>query len=218
MAKTGTYFTTGTPTATEALMAQWQTRVRIGTQNLYGSLETTSDLYTNYGASIGLINGQSYDIGLLESIGLELTAEKEEYEAANVISSGIFFVTEETAVLSLGLKEFDPRTLQLCVTNGILRELGDERLYTIGSATGQNVNRPIEIASENIFQSAPSSPGDTEIGISAMVMTIYDTECTSGLPLSDIIAGELNTVDLEFSARPVAGNDNGNKLMNIYIF
>lgn len=215
---TGTYFTTAAPAKVEELMAQWETRIRIGKQSLYGSLETSSATYTNYEASIGLVDAQAFDIGLVESLGLEITVEKEEYEAANVLSSGIFFVTEESAVLSVGVKQFDPRILRLCVSNGIMYEMGNERLITVGAATGQEVTRPLEISSTNVFQFAPAAPTDTETGVTSIVTTIYDAEVTSGLPWGDIVAGELNTLDLEFQARSVSAREKGNRLLSFYIF
>lgn len=210
------------PQKLQELMVQSETRVRMGTDYLYGSLETSSSAYTAaYGyASVGLKAGNSFDLGLVASLGLEITNEKEKFEAANVLDSGINLMTGESAVLSVGVVQFDPRVLQMCLSNGVMYEVGTsarERLFTVGAAAG-SVTRPIELAATNIFTGAPGTPVDTESGISAIIVTFYDMECTSGLPWGDIVANSIHTLELEFTARSVSERAAGNRMLSVYIF
>ncbi len=211
----GTYFTTAGPASIEGLLVQMETRLRIGTSRLYGSLETTSWTYTTYEASVGL--SASWDVGQVASLGLEITSELEEVESANIRSSGIFVAGAEEATLSVGVRQFDARTLELAMNNAVMYTLGDERMFTVGGACTTRA-RPIELAATNVACGAPSTPGDVLAGVTAIVVTFYDMQCTSGLPWGDIVANELSTLELEFSALPVTARALGNRLLNIYVF
>ena len=213
----GSYFTTVGPTTTEQLLVQMESTVRIGTSRLYGSLETTSFAYTAYEASIGLAAGQSWELGQVDSIGIEVTSELEEVESANIRQSGIFVAGAEEATLSVGVREYNVNTLDIAMNNAIMYRIGDEVLFTVGGACTTK-SRPIEVAATNIACGAPSTTGDVESGVSAIVVTFYDMQCTSGLPWGDIVAGELNTLELEFSALPVTARALGNRFMSIYVF
>lgn len=220
---TGSQFTTASPTVLESLLVQMESRVRIGTERLYGSLETTSAVYTDatYGnASIGLVASKSFDLGYVDSLGIEITNEQSEVEAANVLSTGLNFLTGESAKLSVGIKQYDPRVLKLAMGTGVLFDINGpnaEKLITVGGACSVE-SRPVEVSTTNIYCGKPATPGDTTQGISAIVVTFYDMQCTSGLPWSEITAGGLNKIDLEFTASSVSDNPLGNRLLNFYIF
>jgi hypothetical protein len=214
----GNYFTTASPTVVAGLVVQSETRVRVGTLRLYtGSLETTSALYNAYKASIGLVAGNSFDLGELASLGLEHVPTFEQPDSANVLQSSLEILSEEETTISIGIQQFDPRVLELMVGTGIMYEIGNERVILVGGKCN-TARRPIEIAAANIGCNAPSTPTSTLLGISGIVITVYDANCTSGLPWGDIIANELNVLDSEWTAYPVAENALGNKLMNVYIF
>jgi len=113
--------------------------------------------------------------------------------------------------------QFDPRVLELMVGTGVLYTLGNERLITVGGKCN-TARRPIEIAATNIGCNAPAAPTSTLTGISGIVITAYDANCTSGLPWGDILANELSVLDTEWTVRPVSARALGNRLFNVYIF
>ena len=212
----GTYYTTTSPTAVAGMLVQSESQVRLGTTALYGSLETTSWSYATYQASIGLVSGNSWDLGMLDSLSFSYEPSVEMVEFANVKTSAIYMIGDEDVTVEVGVKQYDPRTLEIAVISGTMYTLGNERLITFGH--GCNIkNRPLSIESTNMACDAPTSPNIAN-GVSAIVITLYDTVCTSGLPWDDIVANELNTLDLTFEARPVLARNRSNRLGCIYIF
>ncbi len=222
MSVAGNYFTTASPQVLAGLVMQSETRVRVGTARLYegglsNSLETSSALYDAYNTPIGLVAANSFDLGELSSIGFEHVPTFEQFDASNVLQSSLTVLSEEETTISMGLTQFDPRVLELAVGTGSMAEIGDERLIMVGGACSAP-RRPIEIAAENIGCNAPSAPTSVLTGLSAIVITGYDCQCTSGLPLSELVAGELVTYDLEWTVYPVPAHATGNKLFNLYLF
>lgn len=213
----GTYFTTGSPTVLAGMLIQAESRVRVGTSRLYGSLEVSSAMYSTYEASIGLQAGNSFDLGELNSLGLEHVPSFEKPDAANVLQSSIEVLSEEETTLSMGVQQFDARLLEIAVGTGVMYELGDERLITVGGKCN-TARRPVEIATTNIGCNAPDAPTSVLTGVTAIVVTVYDANVQNGLPWSDIVAGELNVLDLEWMAHPVNARALGNRLFNVYIF
>lgn len=211
-----TYYTVSAPTAVAGFLMQSESQVRLGTAALYGALETTSWTYATYEASIGLTVGNSYDLGLVASLGFTLEPTIEPLDSANVADATVFLVTGEETSVELGMQQFDTRTLEVALATGVMYSLGNERLITFGG--GCNVkNRPLSIESGNVACDAPTSPNVAN-GITGVVITLYDTICTSGLPWGDIVAGEINSIDLTFEARPVLARSRGNRLGNLYIY
>lgn len=213
----GTYFTTASPVVVAGLVMQSETRVRVGTSRLYSSLETTSLMYTTHEASLGLLAGQSFDLGELSSLGFEHVPTFERPDAANVLESSLEVLSDEETTISIGVQQFDPRILDLMVGTGVLYTIGNERLITVGGKCN-TARRPIEISATNIGCNSPGTPTDVETSISAIVITAYDANCQNGLPWSDIIANELNTLDTEWMVHPVPARAAGNRLFNLYIF
>jgi len=217
MAVSGNYFTTASPSTLAGLVMQAETRVRVGTSRLYGSLETSTALYAAHEASIGLVGGNSFDLGELTSIGFEHVPTFERADVANVLRSSLEVLSDEETTISMGLTQFDARVLELSVGTGSMVTVGDERLIIVGGKCSAP-RRPIEIAAENIGCNAPTATTDVLTALSAIVITAYDCQCTSGLPLSELVAGQLTTYDLEWTVHPVAERATGNKLFNILIF
>lgn len=213
----GTYFTTGGPVGALGYMLQAESRVRLGTEYLYGSLETSSWTYSTYGASIGLQAGKAIDFGQVESLGFTHTPSFEPLESANVQQPSIYVLTGEETTVSVGVRQFDPRVLVVALGTGTLYQLGNEYLIPFGGACTAS-SRPIEIAVTNIGCDKPTSPNAASSGITAIVLTLYDVQATSGLDWGDIVANEINQFDLELSAKPVLANALGNRLGNLYIF
>jgi hypothetical protein len=198
------------------MLVQAESQVRIGTAALYGSLETTSWTYSSYQASIGLVNGSSWDLGILDSLSFTIEPTIESLEVANVSASGIYLVTEEVTTVELGVRQFDTRTLEVALTTGVMYTLANERLLTWGGKCTAK-NRPLSIESGNMACDAPTSPNVTN-GITGIVITLYDTVCTSGIPWDDINANELNVLDLTFEARAVLARARGNRIGSLYIY
>lgn len=215
----GNYFTTATPQVLAGLMMQSETRVRIGTSRLYtvGALDTTSALYLAYGASIGLTTANSFDLGEVASLGFEHVPSFEKPDVANVLESSIEVLTEEEVTISIGIMQFDPRIFQIMIRTGTMYTVGNEVLITAGAKCG-DTRRPMELAALNIGCNAPAAPVSTLVGISAIIITIYDVACTSGLPWSDMLANELNVLDSEWTAYPVSSKAAGNRLFSVYMF
>lgn len=213
----GTYFTTAAPTDSLGYMIQAESRVRIGTENLYGSLETTSWTYTTYGTSIGLKAGKAIDMGQVESLGFTHQPSFEALESANIQQPSVYVLTGEETKLTVGVQQFDPRVLEVAVGTGTLYALGNEYLLPFGGACSAN-SRPIEVSVTNIGCNKPTSPNAASSGITAIVLTLYDVQTTSGLDWGDIIANGINNFSLELSAKPVLANALGNRLGNLYIW
>lgn len=214
----GNYFTSASPTVLAGLAVQSETRVRIGTLRLYtGSLETTSALYQAYKASIGLVAQNSFDLGELNSLGFEHVPTFDRPDTPNVLQSSLQILSSEETKITIGVRQFDPRVLEILVGTGVMYTIGNEALITVGGKCN-TARRPVELSSINIGCNAPATPTSTLTGITGIVITAYDASCTSGLPWSDMKATELNGLDTEWTVYPVDVNALGNKLFNIYIY
>ena len=219
MAITGSLgFTWDAPVTLEGLMVQSESRVRLGTERLYGSLEVASPAYLTYGISLGLQAGQFYDLGLLSSLSFEQVPTYEEVEAANVRNSGIFILTEETMTITVGIFQFNPSVLAVAMGTATVRSFngGLETVISVGDGCTAN-SRPLEIATQNIHCGAEEYAIGVDTRIRAIAITVYDAFSSGGLPWGDINAGALNTIDLEFQARSVLANERGNRFASIYV-
>lgn len=212
----GAYFTTAGPTVLTGLMLQSETRVRMGTIRLWGSLEVTSASYAAYSASIGLKTANSWDLGLLSSLSFEHVPSFSEPDVANLLSSPVEILESEEVTIGIGVYQFDPRTIEVALGTGTMYEIGNERLYIVGGKCTTH-RRPLELAATNIGCYAPSSPTSVLTAISMIVITVYDAQCTSGVPWSEIIANALNVLELEFSAKQVTSLAAGNRLFSVYV-
>lgn len=210
------YFTGGDPQVLAGVLMQSGTRVRVGTARLYGSLETTSPAYIALNTPIGLTEN-SVDLGELASLGFEHVPSFEEPDVANVLQSSIQVLADEETTISIGVRQFDARVLELMIGTGTMVELGDARLIKVGGKCSTS-RAPIEIFAQNIGCNAPVAETSVLTGITAIVVTAYDCQCTSGLPWGDIVAGELNTLDSEWTVYPVTSHALGNKLFNMFIY
>lgn len=211
------YFTGTGPQVVAGLIMQSETRVQVGKSRLWGSLEVSSASYTTYTASIGLQSGQGIDLGEVDSIGFEHTPTFENPDTANVVRSSLELLTEEETTISIGIRQFDPQVLELMVGTGVMYTLGDARLIT-GGGKCTTEKRPIEIFASNIGCNAPAAEQSVLTGITAIVVTAYDCSCTSGIPWSDIVAGELNVLDSEWTVHPVNSLSAGNRRFNMYLY
>ena len=211
-------FTWDAPVTLEGLMIQSESRVRMGTERLYGALEVSSPAYTTYGASLGIRAGKFLDLGLLSSLSFEQSPTYEQVESANVRQSGIFILTEEEMTITVGIYQFNPDILSVALGTGVIRKFnsGTEALITVGDGCTQN-SRPLEIATQNIHCGAEEFPTGIDTRVRAIAITVYDAFSTSGLPWGDINSGALNTLELEFQAKSVLSNERGNRFASIYV-
>lgn len=214
----GEFATLGNAQKLLGMLVQTQARVRIGTESLYGSLETSSTTYTNYNTPIGLTSN-SFDLGVVSELGLTINQTVEPYESANERQATIYVVTEEETLVNIGVTQFDRRVLELCLATGVAIDLetasNPEYLFTWGGGCTIK-SRPIEIDASNIACFVEEQNANT--GVTGIRITVYDAICTSGLPWDTISATELNTLSLEFSGRPVSTHALGNLLGNCYVF
>lgn len=213
----GAYFTHASPVTLPGLMIQSETRVRVGTSRFWASMEVTSAAYLARTASIGLQAGQCFDLGELSAIGFEHVPSFAQPDVKNVLHTSLQTLESEETKVTMSVYQFDPRLLEIAVGTGIMYTLGNERQITVGGKC--NTSRvPIEISSINIGCNAPAAAQSVLVGIQGIVVTVYDCSCTSGLPWSDIVAGELNSLELEWTAYRVPELAAGAQVFNIYIY
>lgn len=210
-----TYYTPASPTVTGGFFFRPESRILVGTQSLYDSLETTSWTYTVYEASIGLKNGQSFELGQVADLSWQHTPEYEAVEGFNIADDSVYEVTGEETMVTIEIQEFHPQILEVAIGTGNRYVLGTEQLLTFGGGCTMR-NRPISVEFTNQACETPSS-ADTSNGITGGVLTIYDAFVSSGIEMS-LGAREVATSTFEFTARPVTARANGNRLGSLYLY
>lgn len=217
-----TLFTEGAPVTIEEYLTNFRTRVLIGKARHYASLSVSGGAYAEEydWASIGLQTGtdKSFDVGLLGSISSTISAEFEAVEVANVPKSGLSILSEETATVALGLKQWDPNVIDLLIQTGEIQDLdADSKLLRFGGQA-YNKNRPMELFCENISKFSPTSE-DIALGLTAIVITFYDGYFSGGLTADDLQAtGQPMTLDCEYVAEHWNERDLGNQIGNIFMY
>ena len=211
----GTYYTPSSPTVTAGFFVKPEGAIKVGTQTLYGSLETTSWTYTTYEASIGLQAGKSFELGQVNDLSWQHQPEFEPVEGFNVSDDPVYQVTGEETMVTVEIYEFHPAILELAVGTGTRYTLGSEELLTFGGGCSIR-SRPISVEFINVSCDKPTS-ADISNGVSGGVLTIYDAFISNGIEWS-MSAKEYNTVSFEFTARPVLARSVGNRLGNLYLF
>jgi len=210
-----TYYTPSAPTITAGFFLKPEGAIKIGTSNLYGSLETSSWVYSTYEASIGLQAGQSVEIGGVADLSWSYEPTYEPVETFNLALNTVYQVTGEETRLTIEILEFKPQTLELALGTGTMYSLGNERVYTFGGGCTMR-SRPISVEFTNDSCDAPSSE-DVTSGISGGVLTLYDVFVSGGLEWA-MNSRENNTVSLEFTAKPVTARSRGNRLGSLYLY
>lgn len=220
---TSTDWTSVSPAQNNGFLVQAETTIRIGTLQYYGSLEVSSGTYnaTYDYASQGLQAANSVNFGILEGISMELTAEFEDLEATNIISTGVKGLASEGVTVSMTIKQFDPAIIELMVQNGTLLTYQTiERLMRFGGACTAK-SRPLELSMVNLACQAPLNAGQTQTianGLTGAVFTVYDGQFTSGFNWGDVIAGNFNAFEATYEATPWLDRILGNRLGNILFF
>jgi hypothetical protein len=213
----GTYFdfTSVAPQDRLGFLTQVESRVRMGTEKLFGALEVSSWTYSTYQASIGLQVGKSVDFGQVTALSFTHTPAIQPVDTINIQQPSIYTLTGEETSLSVAVLQFDPELVRVAIGSGVMYNLANERLITFGGACSTE-SRPIEVVSTNIGCDAPNSP-DVGVGIYAIALTLYDCICVSGFQWDNMSAREYNVMTLEFRVRPVLALPLGNRLGNLYI-
>ena len=215
----GSYYQSVTaPTATEGFFVEPETRVLLGTSNMYGSLEQSTWTYLTYGASIGLKAGESVDLGVLESLSFTHVPTFTPVESANIQTSNIFVLEGEETTVSIGLREFRPDIMQMAIGTGVLYWLNSnkEALITFGGKCDM-ITRPMSLEFSNVQCQVPQAATLVN-GVTGGVVTLYDVFATSGLPWDAMDAKAINNITMEFKARPVTALARGNRIGNLYFF
>lgn len=215
----GNLANTGVAQSMLAMLIQAGARLRIGTQALYGSLETTSPAYTAYKASLGVKDNASIDFGKVSELGIDIGATVEAFDAVNERQPSIYIVTEERCMVNVGITQFDPQIFQVLLHHGVAYKWTSpniEYLITFGGVCGIK-NRPLQLDVANIACQLPGS-ANADLGITGIIFNVYDAISMSGLKWDALNAKALNTMTAEFNGRPVNGLALGNLTGNIYVY
>lgn len=215
---TGTLASTAPPEKLAGFLVQAQARIRLGLLELWGALESTSASYTNYEASLGIKDAQALDVGKVSAVGVSISATVEPYDAANERLPSIYYVTGETAEITVGATQFNPTFMRMLLHHAVSHSVagGNEEILTFGTLCNI-VSQPLQIDVTNLACFLPAGQ-DIEVGLTAFIMTFYDVIATSGLNWGEMNAKTLNTLDTTFMGRPVESLANGNQVGNIYSF
>lgn len=210
-----TYYSPAAPTVTAGFFVSAESAVKIGTLNLYGSLENSSWVYTTYQASIGLQAGKSTDLGGVANLTWAYAPTYEPIETANLAINTVYSVTGEETTLTIEIMEFRPAALEMALGTGARYDIGTEVVFTFGGGCTMR-SRPISIEFTNSACDKPASPAIAS-GVSGGVLTIYDAFVSGGLEWA-FNSRESNTVSLEFTAKPVTARARGNRLGSLYLY
>jgi hypothetical protein len=211
----GTYYAVGAPTVVAGFIVRPETKMLIGTQALYDSLEHTSFPYASYEVSIGLKSGQSFDVGQVGDLSWQHKPAYEVLEAFNIDDDSVWEVTGEETMCTVEIQQIDPRLLELAVGTGQMWSLGVERLIAFGGGCTLR-NRPISLEWLNAGCNSPTSQ-DASAGITGGVLTLYDCFISSGLEWT-MNAKEVNGIPIEFQARPILARPAGRRLGSLYLY
>jgi len=216
---TGNSGSTANPSTILGMLVQAGVQIKVGTSELWGSLETTSDTYTNYTAPIGLTSN-SYDLGEVSELGAVINATVEPFESVNVRQPTIYYVTEEEFTINASVSQFDYRTLEVMLHHGVMQKLdlapNNEYLYTWGGACSIK-RRPVSLGITNIACYLPSGQ-DAELGVTGMILNMFHGQSNTGLVWDNITADEVNTLSLEWIGIPVTNLPNGGNQGSLYLF
>lgn len=211
----GTYLTPVAPTSTTGMLMKAQTRMLVGTGRLYSSLVASGWAYSTYTVSIGLQAGQFFDIGTLESLTFTHQPSYEAIESYNVGDDSLYEVTGEETMVSVGIRQFDYRMLELAIGTGSKIDVGSESFIPFGGGCTM-LRRPYSFEFLNDSCFAPSS-ADISLGVTGGAITLYDCFIQSGLEWA-MAAKESNTIPLEVQALPVLTLASGRRLGIVYLY
>jgi len=193
--------------------------VRVGKLNMFGSLDSHSYAYTTWGIPVGMdsVAGQYIELGGLVSVGANLALTWEPVETANLPQGTIYDLTSEELTITVEVQEFRPELFELMMhTTALTEETGKQKLYATGGGCSM-VSRPITIEFTNVACDKPSSP-DLASGVSGGILTVYDAIISNGMNFENINRNNLNTISLEFRAKPVPYFPQGRRLCSLWLY
>jgi len=213
----GTYGTPAAATLIDAFMVRPENRVLLGTGGT-SDLETTSELYSTYGANIGLGAGKGQELGRLTALSFRDVPTVEAVPSTNYQEDTAFEVTGEECEVTLTVREFKIGTLQAALITGRMYSLGEvnEALATFGGGC-EVTHMPLVIEFTNAACAAPSTQNIGE-GVSGGILTLYKCLCTSGLDWAAITANETSELTLTFRAVADTSKAKRNRLGNLYLY
>jgi|WetSurMetagenome_2_1015567.scaffolds.fasta_scaffold167871_3 hypothetical protein len=203
------------PTVTEGFFVKPEVRVLVGTSTLWGSLERISYSYNYYATPIGLLAGQSFDVGALASIEPVLNRTFEAVDAANLPAGRLYDLTSEEVSLSLTVMEMKPQLVDLLLaTTGVT--YSNQYMWALGGACVGST-RPISIEWTNVNCGAPTS-ANISTGISGGILTIFDGMVTSGLNFGAMARNGQNNYAITIVGRPVLSMPAGKRLCSLWLY
>lgn len=215
----GALASTAPPEKLAGFLVQAAARIRLGLAELWGALETSSASYTNYSASLGIQDAQALDVGKVSAVGVNVGATVEPYDAANERLPSIYYVTGETAEITIGATQFNPTFIRMLMHHATEIALGtpnNEFLITFGTLCNI-ISQPLQLDVTNLACFLPAGQ-DVDVGLTAFILTFYDVIATSGFNYGEIAAKTLNNLDTTFMGRPVEALAFGNQVGNLYAF
>jgi hypothetical protein len=217
---TGAFGSTAPPEKLAGFLVQAQARIRLGLAELWGALETTSAVYTAYSTSIGIVNEQALDVGKVASVGANIGATVEPFDAANERLPSIYYVTGEVCEITFGATQFNPTFIQMLLHHAQSYSLAsapnNEFLLSFGTLCNIT-SQPLQLDVTNLACFLPAGQ-DIELGLTALILTIWDVISTSGFNWAALAAKTINTMDVTFTGRPVESLGNGLQVGSLYAF
>ena len=157
----------------------------------------------------------SFQLGIIADLTFSHVPEYEAVESYNVGDDSLYEVTGEETTLTVEIRQFDHRMLELAIGTGTKIDLGSESVTPFGAGC-TILRRPYSLQFTNASCWAPSSQ-DISLGVSGGAVTLYDCFVQSGLEWA-MNSKESNTVPLELQALPVLERTAGMRLGNLYLY
>ena len=211
----GSYITPCAISTTTGLLMRAETCILVGTSRLYGALEVSSWTYATYEISIGLADGQSFNLGVIAELTFSHKPTFEALEAYNMSDDPLYEVTGEETLVNITIREFNTNMIELALGTGTRYVLGDENVFSFGGGCNM-LRRPYSLQFLNDSCFAPAAQ-DVTLGITGGAITIYDAFVQSGLEWA-MAAKEGNTVPLELQALPVTDRSRGNRIGSLALY
>ena len=190
-----------------------------GKAELFGSLEVSSQSYSDNTVPIGVDHSNSYRFGALNACGFTNTPSWEDVEFSNLAPGTVQDLTGDEATLTATITELTPEALVDMFSNGraYYGPSGDDDEVVIEFGWICSIrNAPMSIewtnvhcgsgigAAENLGELSGGAIYAVDAGrVSGGTITLWDTFNQSGLPMDALSRAETLNISAEFKARPV---------------
>jgi hypothetical protein len=224
MAATNYAGTLTSPVCTDGFFMRPETKVRIGTAQLWatGGLWNTTGgsdrayIYDTYAASIGLQTGEGLTLGCLNALSFSYEPDRQPVEVVNIADAPAYELVGEECTVTIELLQWDADVIAVVFGSGQYHTVtGNDALVRFGGGCA-TATRPVVIEGVNVS----CNIGDITAlanGLSAFVLTLYNCTCTSGFQ-ADFTASENTAISTEWQVLPVTALEAGNRLGNLYMF